>query len=210
MAGKRKKYDWEAIEREYRMGQKSLRTLSDEFGPTPAGISKHAKTHGWIQDKTKEVREKTQAALLTEQVDKDVNSPTQEDIERAVRSNVQVIKSHRKSIGKSQALVDLLSSQLEDAATNRDEFETQIDGECVKADGGINYQKRNRLRKALSLPSHAAVLRDLSTAQKNLIALERQAFNLNETDDTHNDLSELLKEIAGATRGIGNNRKIQK
>jgi hypothetical protein len=37
--------------------------------------------------------------------------------------------------------------------------------------------------KAVSLPTHAGVLRDLSIAQKNLIYLERQAFNLNDKED---------------------------
>jgi len=190
------------------MGQKSLRILSKEFGPTPAAISKHAKKNGWVRDKSQEVRDKTQAALLTPKVNNMVNAPTPEDIDRAVQTNVQVIKSHRKSIGKSQAIVNLLSTQLEDAASNREELEAEAEAEATKPDGKVDVRKRNRLIKAISLPAHAAVLRDLSTAQKNLIALERQAFNLDDKEaDKAKDITELLTEIAGVTRGIHNNDK---
>lgn len=176
---KQKKFDWDAIEKEYRMGQKSLRTLSSEFGPTPAGISKHAKSHGWVQDKTHEVRSKTRAALLTDKVDNTVNTPTPADIDRAVRSNVQIIREHRHDIKKGRELVSLLSSQLEVAAGNRETIESDI-YEDTKGDKKIDSKRRNAMMKAVSLPAHAGVLRDLSTALKNLIPLERQAFNIDD------------------------------
>lgn len=195
----RKQYDWESIEKEYRLGQKSLRTLSSEFGPTPGAISKRSKKYGWVQDRSKEVRQKTNAALLKETPTGNTqgNTPTPEDVERAVQTNVHVIKAHRKSIGNSQRLVDLLSSQLKDAAENREELEDQVDSECAKPDGKTDFRKRNRFMKAISLPAHAAVLRDLSTAQKNLIALERQAFNLDNGPTGDDTIDAILKRVHG-------------
>lgn len=203
MAVKRPQHDIEAIGKEYSLGQKSVRTIAREFNCSPGSISKWAKKHGWVRDKSEEVRKKTQAALITETPDGNThgNTPTPEDVERAVLTNVHVIKAHRKSIGNSQRLVDLLSSQLKDAAGNRDELEAKIEAECEKPDGKTDYQKRNRLKKAVSLPAHAAVLRDLSTAQKNLIALERQAFNLTDKGEepaVKHELSEGLKGVLDA------------
>ena len=42
----------------------------------------------------------------------------------------------------------------------------------------LQGQSRAALKQALSLANHAATLRDLSGALKNLVGLERQAFNL--------------------------------
>lgn len=185
----RKRIDWEAIEKEYRLGQKSMRTLAVEYNVNVSNISRRAKKYLWSQDKSDEIRQRTQAAIVAS----DRNIPTPQDIDVAVQTNKQVILSHRKSIGKTQELVDLLSSQLDDAARNRAELEGQVDGECRKKEGGIDYQKRHRLRRALSLPAHASVLRDLSTAQKNLVALERQAFNLDDKGHSTTDCDNVEK-----------------
>lgn len=39
-------------------------------------------------------------------------------------------------------------------------------------------ERRAKLMKAVALPTHASTMRDLSTAMKNLMMLERQAFNV--------------------------------
>lgn len=179
--------DWEAVEREYRVGQLSLRALATKHGCTAAAISKKAKEKGWVRDATTEVRERTRAALLTEPrknneggvngVNTAVNTPTQEDIEVAVQTNLQVISRHRRDIAKGHDIVSMLFMQLEQAATCREEIENLI---CEETQEDDNARRRSQMLKLVSLPSHAGVLRDLSTALKNLIPLERQAYNLDE------------------------------
>ncbi|WP_447593554.1 hypothetical protein [Aquipseudomonas campi] len=189
----KKAIDWEAIERDYRLGQLSLRALATKHGTTPGAISKKAKAREWVQDASQEVRERTRAALLTEPrkektkkethdgntVSSAGNTPTQEDIEVAVQTNLQVINRHRRDIAKGHGLVSMLFQQLECAATSRDELEAFVEEETA---GDENAVRRNKLMKAISLPTHAGVIRDLSTALKNFIPLERQAFNLDEQE----------------------------
>ena len=62
--GERKQIDWEAVERDYRVGQLSLRALAEKHGTTASTISRRAAKHGWVQDASQEVRERTRAALL--------------------------------------------------------------------------------------------------------------------------------------------------
>lgn len=178
--------DWEAVEREYRVGQLSLRALATKHDCTAAAISKKAKEKGWVRDATAEVRERTRAALLTAPrkeeakvngVNSTVNTPTQEDIEVAVQTNLQVINRHRRDIAKGHDIVSMLFMQLEQAATCREEIENLI---CEETQEDDNSRRRSQMLKMVSLPSHAGVLRDLSTALKNLIPLERQAYNLDE------------------------------
>ena len=183
--------DWEAIEREYRVGQLSLRALATKHGTTAGAISKKAKAGEWVRDASQEVRERTRAALLTEprkannkkeegggnSVSTSGNTPTHEDIEVAVQTNLQVINRHRRDIAKGHGLVSMLFQQLESAAQEREDLENLIEEETKDDDSSL---RRNRMLKAISLPTHAGVLRDLSTALKNFIPLERQAYNLDE------------------------------
>jgi len=178
----RKALDWEAIEREYRIGQKSMRMIATEFNTTAGAISKKVKRYKWVQDKSAEVRQKTRAALLQETPDGNTlgNTPTTEDIDKAVQTNVLVIREHRTSIKASQNIVTLLQGQLHEAATKRDDIEEVIIDETKDEEGKADQKRRNRMLKAVSIPAHAGVLRDLTTAQKNLISLDRQAFNIDE------------------------------
>ena len=67
--------------------------------------------------------------------------------------------------------------QLVETAVNRESIENDIEEETK---GDETNQRRYRMIKAISLPTNAAVMRDLSTAMKNLVGMERQAFNLDE------------------------------
>lgn len=188
MTKKRRVIDWQAIEREYRLGQMSLRALASKHGTTAGTISKRAKKGGWVQDATQEVRERTRAALLTTAAEKEQdgntvsttgNTPTQEDIEVAVQTNLAVITRHRRDIARGHEMVGLLLGQLMDVSGDRAGLEDAIDEETKEDE---TAHRRNRMLKAVSLPTHAGVLRDLSTAMKNFIPLERQAYNLDETN----------------------------
>ena len=196
-----KKVDWEAVESEYRVGQLSMRALATKHNCTAAAISKKAKEKSWVKDATQEVRERTRAALIAQTGKEDdsvngvntVNTPTREDVAVAVQTNLAVIKRHRKDIGQGQEIVSLLMGQLIDTAVNRESIENDIEIETKDDDNG---QRRFRMNKAISLPSNAAVLRDLSTAMKNLVALERQAFNLDEagSEESYEDRLARLME----------------
>lgn len=204
---KRKKIDWEAVERDYRVGQLSLRALATKHDTTPGAISKKAKANSWTQDASQEVRERTRAALLTaprkeqesketpngNSVSTDGNAPTPADIETAVQTNLQVIGRHRRDIAKGHSLVSMLFQQLEEAATHREEIEDAI---CEETKGDENSRRRNQMMKMVGLPTHAGVLRDLSTALKNLIPLERQAYNLDEQEHEE-PYEERLRRLMG-------------
>lgn len=198
----RKAIDWEAIERDYRLGQMSLASLGEKHGTTKGAISKKAKQHSWVQDATQEVRQRTRAALLAKQNDEanegntvstTGNAPTQVDIEVAVQTNLAVITRHRKDIAKGQGMASVLMAQLFQAADNREELEDAV---IKETEDDENSQRRSRMLKALSLQTHAGVLRDLSTAMKNFIPLERQAYNLDETN-TEETYEERLARLMG-------------
>ena len=171
--------DWEEIEKEWRLGHLPVRALAFKHHLAPSTITRRSKKHRWTRDKTEEIRTRTKAGLCAQKTGNTV--PTVEDIDKAVLTNIEVVRSHRQDIKKGRKIIDLLYDQLQIAVETREEIEAAIDEEATNQQTGkINNNIRAQLRKAVSIPAHAAVVRDLSTALKNLIPLERQAFNIDD------------------------------
>lgn len=182
MAGEKREIDWAAIERDYRIGQLTMREIARQHEVDVAAISRKAKKLGWTQDLTAEVKTRTRAALLTKDVNApstDVNTALAADLDLAVKTNVAIVLNHRSRIRRLSELEETLVGQLKDAAEKRDEVEEDIEAHTA---GDKNGERRNRMLKAVALPSHASVLREISTVTKTCIGLERQAFNLDDPE----------------------------
>lgn len=168
--------DWEAIEREYRAGQMSLRAIGLDHGITEGAIRKRAKAQGWDRDLTEKVREAVRTKLVRDEgTQAHERVPDRDAIETAAQRGASVVREHRKDIKRGRNLASILFDQLASAIDHRPELEDAIWDETV---GDKKPDRRNFMLKAVSLPAHATALRDLSTALKNFVPLERQAFNL--------------------------------
>lgn len=182
---RKSKYDIEAIGRDVRAGVLSLMEIARQHGCTDAYVHKLKKKHGWQRDLGPAVRKRSDAHLARE-VSKP-NASDEEIIEAAANEVTAIRKIHRRDIRNSQKLVDTLATQLSTIIMNRDVFEdaiideTEYHGEKEsKTAEAARLRKRAQMLKAVSIPAHVAAMRDLSVAQKNLIPLERQAFNLDD------------------------------
>lgn len=170
--------DWEAIHAEYRAGQLSNVMLGKKYGVTEGAIRKRAKAEGWQKDLADAVRQQVKEKLVRDEV-RAPNARDREIVEAAATTGAEVVRRHRRDISKGQDIVSMLFGQLEDAASNRAELEEAIEEETK---GDETSRRRTQLMRLVSLASHAGVLRDLSAAMKNLIPLERQAYNLDEME----------------------------
>lgn len=172
--------DWEGIEKLYRAGMISVRAIAELHEVTEGAIRKKAKNQGWERDLTAKVQQKARDELVRAEV-RTAHARThgvrteREIVEAAALTVVTVVREHRRDISTGRNIVALLSAQLQSAAGQRDELENLIELETGEDETG---ERRAKLMKAVSLPVHASTLRDLSTAMKNLIGLERQAFNV--------------------------------
>lgn len=176
------KYDWEAIEKDYRLGQLSIRAIAEKYGlnGSYSAITAKAKKYGWTRNVAKRVQELTRDGLIVNAQANNahiLHTPTREDIEQAALTNIQVINRHRNDIRQGRQLVFLLMGQLFQVASSREELEQEV---MAKTQEDQTIARRNSMLKAIALPTHASILRDLSTALKNLIPLERQAYNISE------------------------------
>lgn len=202
---KYKKYDWEAIEAEYRLGQLSVRIIAEKYKiPSHSMIIKRATKYGWLRNESKKVNDLTRSALVKIRENEEPSleplrtTPTREDIEAAALTNIQVITQHRQDIRAGRTLVNLFMEQLQDSANARDVIEQDIVAETEEDQTTV---RRNSMLKAVSLPSQAGVLRDLSVALKNFIPLERQAYNI--TDEVEGETYEQrLMRLANEAKDV--------
>lgn len=173
--------DWEAVEREYRTGQLSVREIGLQHNVSHTAINKRAKAEEWVRDLTKEVRREITNRLVRESVSSEVsNANAKEAVETAAARGVELVRQHRRSLGRAQCIIEKLLFELERGTDNVDDIEAAIDEETAK---DKNDKRRNMMLKAVSLPSRAQTAAALSVTIKNVIPLERQAFNLGDAGE---------------------------
>lgn len=152
--------DWEAVEREYRAGQVSVRALATEFGITEGAIRKRAKAEGWqraLADKVREaVREKLVRSDGTQEGTQSQRANDGEIVEAASLRGLEVVTSHRKDLSQLHGLKRVLATRLAVILEGGDP-------------GGICLGEKE---------SAGDLLEKLSRITSRLIPLERQAFNL--------------------------------
>lgn len=182
MAGKQT--DWEALEAEYRAGAASIRELARKYDVSDTAIRKKAKADNWERDLTEKVQERVRSKLVrTEVRTHNAREPVRteaEIIEAAAENAVQVVQIHRRDVRNGRNICAALFAELQDTSANR-----ELIAECIESEtqDDLSPTRRNQMMKAVSLPTRARAMLDLSAAMKNLVAVERQAFNLDDKQD---------------------------
>lgn len=193
-----KQPDWEAIERAYRAGALSIRTIADRFGVSDTAIRKKAKALNWTRDLSDQVRKEVRSKLVRGEVRNHQGAncePDAEIIEEAAEEGAQVVRSHRRDIRKATSLANLLMDDLLTTIKQREEIEDEIERETADDQSGF---RRSAMLGAVSLPSNAKTLFQLSSAMKNLQVLERTAFGLDDKEQSKDadELSQLMDELS--------------
>lgn len=173
--------DWERIEQLYRAGVLSVREIAATCGTSHTAINKRAKVHGWERDLKAKIKAKADALVSKAEVSKQVSTETLETERGIVEANAKVIAdiriAHRTDIGRGRRLANKLLDELEGLTDNRDLFE-QL-GELLRSEDDNGQDKRNDLyMKVIDLPARTKTMKELGETLKNLITLERQAYDL--------------------------------
>lgn len=176
---KNSKYiDWEAIEREYRAGQLSIREIARQHKISNPAIIGRAKRGGWVRDLSARVRGQIRAALISDLSGDASGANARDTVDAAAARGVELVRSHRAH----------LKALWETIATVRQQLGVHLSG------------KRGRVKVfEASGDGVASLLRTLSAATAQVIPLERQAFNLDEpTIGVDNRTKEERDAIASA------------
>lgn len=179
------KPDWEAIETAYRTGSQSVREIAAQFGISHAAISKRAKKESWDRDLKARIQAKADALVTKREVTKKVTTEKLVTERQIVEANAEVIANvrmeHRGDIRRARTLTNSLLEELESECSDVAAL-SQL-GELLRREDDKGMDKLNDLyHKIISLPGRVKAMKDLADSLKNLIALERQAYSLDDPD----------------------------
>lgn len=179
--------DWEAVEREYCFGLRSLKDIGAEFGVSDAGIIKRAKRDGWVRDQSKKIAAKADALVSAREVSKKVSAQTKMTEKVIIEATAQMIAdktiNQREDVKRARSIVQKLFAEVEAECDHKEDFANI--GELL-ADPDANGRDRlnDLYRAAISLPERVKSAKALSEALKTLIELERKILRIKDEPET--------------------------
>ena len=198
----KKVIDWEKIELEYRAGVKSLREIAAAHDVSDTAIRKRAKRDDWVRDLSAKIKAKADDLVRKEQVRAEVRIANhiseKETIEVNANLTAGVRLSQRKDIQRSRKIAMSLFDELEQMVG-----EDQVD--LLTRLGDLMYQPDDKgkdvlndiYHKVIAMPGRVDSMKKLSDTLKTLIALERQAFGLDDENNKPVDaLTALLERVS--------------
>jgi hypothetical protein len=189
--------NWDSIEKDYRAGVRSLRSIAADHDITEAAIRKHANKNNWARDLGARIAAKAEELVRKDEVRKLVRKETENEIiEANAELQANIIRSHRKDITRYRGLCESLLHELELQTGHLVTFE-QLN-ELMQDSGNEAIDKLTDVyRKVIATPSRVDSVKKLSDTLKVLIGLERQAFGIADNangDANKNSLEDLLQD----------------
>ncbi|MCP1506836.1 putative DNA-binding protein YlxM (UPF0122 family) [Pseudomonas marginalis] len=193
-----KQPDWEAIERAYRAGVLSVREIASSCGVSHTAIQKRAKANGWERDLKAKIKAKADSLVAKREVATQVASKSVETEREIIEVNAEVIANirmaHRGDISRGRRLTNKLLDELE-ALTDEQGTIKELIAQLKDADhddGDAMADVLALANKMGALPSRTKTMKELAETLKTLVALERQAYDL-DTKAGNSDADELSK-----------------
>lgn len=177
---KRRKVDWEAVERDYRLGKFTLRELEAKHGANNAAIARKVKSEGWTKDLSEAVNQATNARLMQEIVSREISSGQQQVsnvILAAAELNSRVIFKHREGLSRLDRVKEKLLDQIEQAAEQLPELAEVIEMVRKPDENGVD-RANDAMRKAMSRTALVDDLKKLAEIDERVRKGEREAHNI--------------------------------
>ncbi len=173
--------DLERVELDYRANKLTTREIGRLHGRSAAWVVGKAKELGWTRDLTEQARQRAQALLNAPPADKP--SAVMDAVDEAAMLMAGIRKSHRVLIERQRSILADLITELEVAARGQELLDL-----IERANRAVDEHERLKIaesavKRILGLPSRIYGVKKLSDAAKNLIVLERQAFDLDAPDE---------------------------
>lgn len=197
--------DWEAVEREYLGGFRSLRDIGGEYGCSEGAIRKRARINGWERNLSAKINAKAEALVRKEEVREEVRKKCaiteREQIQASAALIAEKVINQRADIQSARATVQKLWEAVS-AGTDNSEAFAQV-GEILRAPNAAGEDKLNDLYlAAISLPQQIKNAKLLADAIKILIELERKVLRIDDQRPVETDpLRDLLNALGGRVLG---------
>ncbi len=183
-------FDWDAIERAYRMGTRAVTGIATDHKITEGAIRKRAKKEGWVRDLNAKVRAKADELVRKAEVRNSVRAEqrlteTREvEVEATIQKEIRL--SQRSDIKRSRALCMKLLTELEQQTGQVPELMAL--GELLRTPDDRGQDKLNDIYQAvITLPERTKTMKALAEALRILVSLEREAFGIDAQPDAGNE-----------------------
>lgn len=185
--------DWAAIEAAYRLGDRSLRQLADEFGNVNhVAIARRAKKEGWTKDLRPKILARAEemmqqhGGVTTPAVTKERNEVTPAEaaaIERGAATVFQTRMSHKAKAARLMGIFEKLAAELEGETHDPAGLKNLADLAEALANGKDKDDVIKLFRAATSMPGRIESLKRLTETFEKLVRLERVAYGLDNIAD---------------------------
>lgn len=202
MTAEKKVIDWEKIELDYRAGIKSLRQIADEHGISHVSINKRAKRDDWVRDLSAKIKAKSDnmvtKSLVTSEVTSEKRISEKQIVDDGATALTNIRLGQRKDIQRSRKIAMSLFDEMEHQVGIENAENLEKLGELLRSEDDKGRDALNDLyMKIISMPGRVKSMKDLSDTLKTLIALERQAFGLDDENNKPVDaLTALLERVS--------------
>jgi DNA anti-recombination protein RmuC len=155
-----------------------------------------------VRDLSAKINAKAEDLVRKDLVRSEVRTQTaiseKETIDANAHQQAAVRLSQRKDIQRSRSIAMQLFDELEHQVGVANVELLEALGDLMRSEDEKGQDKLNDIyHKIISLPGRVKSMKDLSDTLRNLIALERQAFGLDDKDNnTVDPLQSLLNSIA--------------
>ena len=195
--------DWEAVEREYRAGVRSLKDIGAEFGVSDAGILRRVKKDGWSRDLGAKIKAKAESLVSEREVSARVSAQTAVSERQIVEANAGLLAdaviNQRSDIKRARATAQRLWALVDAELDHPEEFAAL--GEMLVAPDENGQDKLNDMyRAAIGLPQQIKNVKLLADAIKVLIELERRVLKIDEIPDSPFDSAAGMTDAQRASR----------
>jgi len=150
----RQPIDWEAIEREYRAGQLSVREIGRRYGQDEKAIRRKAQREGWPRDLSDVVRESVRSELVRSDVR---SESSREAVRTAAARGVEVVRQHRAILGRlsrdATRIQDEIGRLLESGISTMSEAELAARAQEILSRTVERAQKLERVAFSLDAPA---------------------------------------------------------
>lgn len=175
-------YDWESIEKDVRAGILSLREIARKHSCPESSIRFRMKEGKWQRDLSGKIKQRAQQKLLRAELRKS-NVKEEDVIEENAETVAAVLLLERKDIKNLRELETQLINEIKNNPTKL--YITQYQGQIIEKVVGLTAAER------------AMAANNLANVQHKRIALERQAFGIDDTEKPNeNPIIDLLNQIS--------------
>jgi hypothetical protein len=173
--------DWVSVEVHYRAGIRSLKDIGAEYGVSDAGILKRAKKEEWTRDLAAKIKAKAEAKVSAAAVSEEVSAAKALTEQAVVEANAElqtrIRLEQRQDVGRARRLVMSLFCELE-AMTDGAEL-VELIAEALSEEG-TSTKRLEVLNRVNTLGGRVSNIKALADSLKTLIALEREAFGIDD------------------------------